>query len=114
MLGEKILEGANVNRAWNFGPDVGSLSVLELLTIAHEVWPKINWTVDNKPTHPHMVYLLKIDSTEARKVLGWRPQLKMEEAVEWAIDWYREYYENGEILTDSQITAYEMSMEMGQ
>lgn len=114
ILGEKILEDVDVNRAWNFGPDVGSLSVLELLTIAHKVWPKINWVVDNKPTHPHMVYLLKIDSTEARKVLGWRPQLKMAEAVEWAVDWYREYYESGKVITDGQIVAYEDRMRGNQ
>jgi CDP-glucose 4,6-dehydratase len=110
MLGEKILEGVDVNRAWNFGPDSGSLSVIELLEIAHDVWPEIKWEVDNKPTHPHMVYLLKIDSIEAKKILGWQPQLNMKRAVQWAVEWYREYYESGNLLTDSNIEVYESLM----
>jgi CDP-glucose 4,6-dehydratase len=112
LLGEKILEGEDVNRAWNFGPDTGSLSVLDLLTIAGRIWPKINWSIDNKPTHPHMVYLLKIDSTEAKKILGWKPQLTMEQSVEWAIQWYMNFYEHGKVSTDEDIGAYECLMQL--
>lgn len=114
MLGEKILEGEDVNRAWNFGPDSGSLSVLDLLTIAGRIWPKINWSIDNKPTHPHMVYLLKIDSTEAKEVLGWKPRLSMEQSVEWAVTWYRDYYESNVINTDSDIKEYEFLMKVSK
>lgn len=109
LLGQKILEGENVNRAWNFGPD-GEMSVLEVLQIAKQVWPKIEWEVDNTPTHPHMVYLLKIDSTEARKILGWRPVWNMEEAVKMTINWYKLFYERNTVVTDRDINDYEGGM----
>jgi len=111
ILGEKILMGQDVNRAWNFGPD-GEMSVLEVLRTARSVWPKIQWEVDNTPTHPHMQYLLKIDSTESRKLLGWRPIRTMEEAVETTIDWYRAYYEHGIIATDDDIDDYQGKLDL--
>ncbi len=110
LLGQKILEGENVNRAWNFGPDGGEMSVLEVLETAQRVWPAVQWEVDNTPTHPHMVYLLKIDSTESKKILGWKPRWGMEEAVVRAIRWYAAYYQHGEVLSERDIDAYEGRM----
>lgn len=106
LLGQKILQGEDVNRAWNFGPE-GEMSVLEVLQVAKSVWPAVKWEVDNTPTHPHMVYLLKIDSTESKKLLGWRPKLSMETAVRMAIEWYMEYYLNGKIMSEKNIDFYE-------
>jgi CDP-glucose 4,6-dehydratase len=106
LLGQHILERKDVNRAWNFGPD-GEMTVLEVLQTAQQVWPEVDWWVDDTPTHPHMVYLLKIDSTESRKLLGWRPVWDMKTAVEVSIRWYKEYYESGIILTDDNIESYE-------
>ena len=106
LLGQKILQGENVNRAWNFGPE-GEMTVLEVLQIAHDVWPAVQWEVDSTPTHPFMQYLLKIDSTESRKLLGWKPVWDMEQAVAQAILWYREYYEEGNIMTGEDIDEYE-------
>lgn len=106
LLGQKILQGENVNRAWNFGPE-GEMSVLEVLQIAKSVWPAVKWEVDNTPTHPHMVYLLKIDSTESKKLLGWKPVWDMKEAVERSIYWYYLYYREGHIHSELDIEAYE-------
>jgi CDP-glucose 4,6-dehydratase len=106
LLGQHILEGKNVNRAWNFGPE-GEMSVLEVLQVAHDIWPAVQWEVDETPTHPFMQYLLKIDSTESKKLLGWNPVWDMKRAVENSIIWYMVYYENGEIGTDACVEAYE-------
>jgi len=106
LLGQKILQDKNVNRAWNFGPKDGSLSVLEVLQIAQKVWPQIKWRIDNTPTHKFMVYLLKIDSIESKKQLGWETIWSMERAVVEAVRWYKEYYQNGCIITDQQLENY--------
>lgn len=106
LLGQSILEGKDVNRAWNFGPE-GEMSVLEVLETAKSVWPEIQWEVDNAPTHPHMVYLLKIDSTESRKLLGWKPVWNMKEAVAKTIEWYKNYYQKGLITSNKDIDVYE-------
>jgi len=111
MLGQKLLEGdQSFATNWNFGPE-GEMTVLDILKIAQGVWPKVKYVVKEEETHPSMVELLKIDSTEARKVLGWRPQLKREKAVDWAIWGYRDYYESGIVNTDDNITLYEDRME---
>jgi CDP-glucose 4,6-dehydratase len=109
LLGQHILEGKNVNRAWNFGPD-SEMSVLEVLQIAHDIWPKVEWEIDETPTHPHMQYLLRIDSTESRKLLGWKPVWGIEQAVAQSIMWYEEYYRNGNIMTGEDIDEYEREM----
>jgi CDP-glucose 4,6-dehydratase len=106
LLGQKILQGKDVNRAWNFGPD-GEMNVLEVLQIAQSVWPTVQWEIDETPTHPFMQYLLKIDSTESRKLLGWIPKWTMQEAVETSILWYRDFYENGKINSEIDIAEYE-------
>ena len=106
-LGKAILEGRDVNGAYNFGPDGDSLTVLEVLQIAKSVWPAIDWEVDDTPTHPGMVYLLKIDSTKAKKELGWKPKWDMDHAVRMATLWYQIYYETGHIMTEQDIRDYE-------
>ncbi len=106
MLGQRILEGWDVKSAWNFGPD-GEMTVLEVLELAKSVWPKIDWEIDDTPTHPNMVYLLKIDSTKSRKELGWSPTWDMGLAVRKTIKWYKDFYENGIISSDDNITEYE-------
>jgi CDP-glucose 4,6-dehydratase len=109
LLGKKILEGGDVNRAYNFGPS-DALSVEEVLNVCQNVWPAVKWTVDETETHPFMVYLLKIDSTKARE-LGWKPIWGGSAATLTAIEWYRDYYENGEVNSKNDILAYERRME---
>lgn len=106
-LGKAILEGRDVNGAWNFGPGGEPLTVLQVLQIAKSVWPAVDWDFDDTPTHPGMVYLLKIDSTKSKKELGWRPVWDMEQAVAQSILWYEAYYKTGEVSTDLDIDEYE-------
>jgi CDP-glucose 4,6-dehydratase len=109
LLGQHILEGKNVNEAFNFGPDGEAISVMDIVRIAKEVWPEVEYEVDNAPTHPFTIYRLRLDSTKA-KGLGWRPVWGMEEAVWRAIGWYRAYYEDGQIMTNQDIDDYEEEM----
>lgn len=99
----------NYNTKWNFGPE-GEMTVLDILKVAQEVWPKVKYVVKEEETHPSMTTLLKIDSTEARKKLGWKPQWNMETAVAKSIRWYQEFYEHGKILTDEDIENYERKL----
>lgn len=112
MLGQKLLEGdQSFATNWNFGPE-GEMTVLDILKVAQDVWPKVKYVVKEEETHPSMVRLLRIDSTEARKVLKWKPQLDMKTAVSWAIQWYRNFYEHGKVSTDEDIGAYECLMRL--
>jgi CDP-glucose 4,6-dehydratase len=108
LIGQYILEGKakEVNRAWNFGPDGGEMSVVDVLRVAHNTWPAVEWEFDCVPTHPHMVYLLKIDNTEAKKLLGWKPIWTMRQAVGTSILWYKAFYEKKEIRTENDIMNF--------
>jgi len=110
LLGAKILQGENVSKAWNFGPE-GEMTVEEVLQTANLVWDKVKWRVDGTPTHPGMIYLLKIDSTEAKKELGWRPVWDMAHAVMMSILWYKIYYEQGILMSHLDLRDYESSWE---
>lgn len=122
MLGQKFLEHDqkclpfnslsiqnNFAINWNFGPE-GEMTVLDILQVAQEVWPAVKYIVKEEDTHPSMVQLLRIDSTEARKVLGWKPMWDMRKAVKRTIMWYRHYYENKIINTDDDINDYMITM----
>lgn len=112
MLGQKLLEGKQEFATnWNFGPE-GEMTVLDILKVAQEVWPKVKYVVKEEETHPSMVELLRIDSTEARKRLKWKPQLDIKKAVIWTIEWYRDFYKSGKIDTDVDIIAYECLMKL--
>jgi len=105
-LGQKILDGKDVNSAWNFGPE-GEMSVLDVLKVAKKFWDKVDWIIDEKETHKHMVNLLKIDSTKARKELGWNPPWNMYESVARTVEWYREFYKHGNCISQLDIQGYE-------
>lgn len=106
VLGQKIMEGEDVNRAWNFGPDE-SLSVLDILTIAKRVWPDVEWKYSDEPTHPNMVYLLRLDTTESKKLLNWKPVWSIKRAVIKSISWYKHYYRSRSVFSESDITDFE-------
>lgn len=110
MLGQAMLEGRDVNGEWNFGPDGDAMTVLDILKTAKNYWREVDWEVDSKPTHPGMVYLLRIDNTKAKKELGWHPALNMWIAVKNTILWYKSWYEVGIVCSGSDITDYQFRM----
>jgi CDP-glucose 4,6-dehydratase len=50
-----------------------------------------------------------LDSTKAKRCLGWRPQLLLDQAVDLTVDWYKadtsESYDMGE-FSEQQIREY--------
>lgn len=97
-------------RAWNFGPSSGEMTVLEMVKLAQEVWPKIKYVVEPQETHPSMVRLLKIDSTESKKYLGWETIWSIRRTVLETINWYKMYYEQGKVISNQQIASYEQDV----
>ena len=109
-LGERLLLGDRMAAdRWNFGPE-GEMTVLDILKIAKEEWPEVDYIVKEEETHPSMVQLLKIDSSRSRKELGWKPVWDMDMAVRRTILWYCQYYKGGLISTEGDIVDYESRM----
>lgn len=108
LVGARLLSGDKAAASpFNFGPDPeASVPVIDLLGQLQQQWPKLKYEcVKNQA--PHEAGFLRLDSTKARTVLGWRPLLNFSETAKWTADWYRSHFEQAETVTDLQIAEYQ-------
>tara|TARA_B110000503_G_scaffold104816_2_gene156407 strand:- start:2037 stop:3071 length:1035 start_codon:yes stop_codon:yes gene_type:complete len=75
--------------AWNFGPDADDIaSVGEVVRIAGEILPNLKVEFHSLSTSiHHEAKFLSLDSSLARKTLGWKPRYSLRESVQKTIDW---------------------------
>jgi CDP-glucose 4,6-dehydratase len=110
-LAERLCSGgSDYAGGWNFGPyemDVKPVSwIVENLA---SLWGGgASWSQD-KREHPHEDQILKLDISKATSKLGWSPKLRIEQALEWVVDWYKAYEQKSDLreLTLKQIAVYE-------
>lgn len=107
LLGQKLLQGkADFAGAWNFGPDTeGNRTVGEVLEQLRAFWPALAWQVSPQP-QPHEAALLHLDSTKARRHLGWRPIWSFAAGLRTAAEWYRDFLEGGTVRSAEQLDDY--------
>lgn len=107
ILGQKLLAGdVSCVAAWNFGPyKDGELSVEQMVQKMQKVWDRIDYRV-SKSDEKHEMELLQLDSTKARKALGWRQVWNADETVEKTCQWYKNFYEKQEVITCQQLLEY--------
>jgi len=108
LLGRRLLEGrVECAVAWNFGPESDDvLTVGELAAAFAERWEAVELSFAAGKTHLKEAVFLCIDSTKAKKVLGWKPRWNSVNAIERTVEWYRMYYEDGTVRTIQDIEAY--------
>jgi CDP-glucose 4,6-dehydratase len=90
LLCERLLASDDTAcTAWNFGPGSDDMRpVCEVVSaFAERCGGGLDWRADPGP-HPHEAGLLTLDSSKARRCLGWRPRLDFDEALEWTAGWY--------------------------
>jgi len=106
-LGWQLLEGGqSFAEAWNFGPNNESnVTVMELVNEATKHWNKIKYDYD-KGEHPYEAGFLMLDSSKATKILQWSPVWDFKLTVKHTVNWYKSYYESGNILTEEILFAY--------
>lgn len=111
MLAEELLRGdAAFACAWNFGPgDNGSRPVSWIASALAERWGKDAQWVTDGGVHPHETNCLKLDSSRARKLLGWQPKLSLARALDLIANWYGEWRGGGDMrnVTMDQIDSYQ-------
>ncbi|HYD63875.1 CDP-glucose 4,6-dehydratase [Azospirillum sp.] len=97
--------------AWNFGPDGGSeRTTLDVARSVCALWGTPDrLRVDADPRQPHEAGLLTLDSTKARRLLGWWPRWDFEETLTQTVAWYRAHAEGRamQAFTLDQIDLYE-------
>ncbi len=83
---------ADTPTAWNFGPldeDAQPVSVIADRIV--ELWGRGSWklAIGEEPREAHS---LKLDSTQSRTALGWRPQTTLDTALQWTVQWYQAFH----------------------
>jgi CDP-glucose 4,6-dehydratase len=111
MLVERLArDPASHATAWNFGPtDHDAKPVSWIADCLADRWGEgAAWSLDSRAHSPELA-TLRLDASKANAVLGWRPVLSLSEALDWIVDWYREWARGTDIraLTLGQIASYE-------
>lgn len=114
LLGQKLFEGEEkYAEGFNFGPKSESVLTVEAITqkiIQH--YGKGEVIIDKKD-NLHEANLLMLDINKAKKVLDWSPTYDFDEAISETIQWYKKFYDGGEMLdfTLGQINNYQSRMQ---
>jgi CDP-glucose 4,6-dehydratase len=111
QLAEKLLAGERgFATAWNFGPGEEDARPVKWIVeeIARQWSPTASWMLDEGP-HPHEATYLKLDCARARNLLGWNPALKLSDALQLIVEWYKQWQAGSDMqkLTLDQIAAYQ-------
>jgi CDP-glucose 4,6-dehydratase len=110
LLGTKLIENPKAfSQAYNFGPYVtDALSVSEMVTLAINCWGKGKYFSVENSIQPHEAGLLKLDISKVRSELNWVPKFNAKSAVEYTINWYKEFYNHGNIIDfmDNQVQQF--------
>jgi CDP-glucose 4,6-dehydratase len=84
-----------VDQAWNLGPDADAeMTVAGLVAAFLAGWGRPDYPVERVAPPHHETTTLRLDSSRANEVLGWRPLLNGPPAIEWTADWYRRYLQD--------------------
>lgn len=111
LLAEQLYSNSeSFSEAWNFGPDTDEIK-------------NVRWVVKNCSEKydldyrvledPHQVFKekrdLSLDSSKAKKKLGWRPHLSLVDSLNLTWEWYEKFLEGQTCssLCESQITAFQ-------
>ncbi len=110
-LAERLLQpdGQNFATGWNFGPrDEDAIHVESLVQKFVGLWGAgAKYSVDASP-QPHEATYLKLDTSRARALLGWKTHLGVESAIDWTVEWHKACSSGLAMreLTESQITRF--------
>lgn len=111
MLAERLHAGdRSVSDAWNFGPDPADVQpVSRIVDGLIGRWGGSAAAQRDEGPHPHEAAVLALDSSKARTVLGWRPALGLEKALDWVVEWYKTIAssDDARAITLEQIGRYQ-------
>lgn len=91
QLAEKLYtRGPRYAGAWNFGPGAGDAKDVEwIVKRMFAAWPEAPGYVIDRGRHPHEAHYLRLDSSKARRELGWAPRWHVGQAIDRIVAWTR-------------------------
>jgi len=102
-------DGKEFSEPWNFGSDeTDCKSVKWILEKFSAEWNNgFSWKEDTRD-NPHEAEILKLDCNKAKKRLGWKTKLDVNETIEWTVNWYKEYFKKSDMkkYTENQIDRF--------
>jgi CDP-glucose 4,6-dehydratase len=97
-------------RAYNFGPAEQDAQPVRWIAdrMARAWGGEASWFLDDASA-VHEAAFLKLDVSLARQDLGWAPHLRLGEALNWLVDWYKAQAAGGPMqqITLEQIRGFE-------
>ena len=114
MLARALDASEDFARGWNFGPDRDDeRPVIDVANAIVAALGKGRIELDPEAATLHEANMLRLDVSQARAELAWRPTLTFDETVQFTADWYAGWTE-GQPATElcrTQIAAYEAKSE---
>lgn len=110
LLGEKLYtEGKQYAEGFNFGPNEDSVLTVEDVAQKIVGFYGKGEVVVHKRDDLHEAELLMLSIKKAARVLGWKPVLTAEKAIQNTVEWYRRFYDSEEMtaFTLQQIDDYQ-------
>ena len=111
LLAEKLhMDGPAYSDAWNFGPnDDDSRKVQWIAEHFSERWGEgAKWIEAACGSYPHEAMQLKLDSSKAKRALGWKPKWSLDQAIENIVMWHKAYIAGSDmnVITIRMIEEY--------
>jgi CDP-glucose 4,6-dehydratase len=115
ILAKKLVQhGTDYSGAWNFGPQCDELINVESVVEKFiDMWgDDATWEAEGSGDgkQAYEASLLKLDSSKAQHLLGWKTRLNIDQAISWTVDWYEIFRDSPERILEyskSQIKKYE-------
>jgi CDP-glucose 4,6-dehydratase len=108
-LAERLWHDPAAAGAWNFGPDgADELPVSEIAHRVCELWGAgLRWRAEPDGGPPETP-VLRLDSSKARRELGWSPAWPVATGLRATVDWYRAVHDGADAgaVCARQIAAY--------
>jgi CDP-glucose 4,6-dehydratase len=102
-LAERLSADRRFAGPWNFAPAPGdAVPVATLVERLQQCWGSGSWSIDDDPDAARETPVLRLNASRAQERLGWRPRLRLAEALAWSVEWYRD-------VTEHRHDAFELS-----
>ena len=109
LLAQAQYEHAEIQGAYNFGPDDDScVTTGELAALFCAAWGSGAQWKGEAENGPHEANFLKLDNTKAKTILQWHPHWSIKTAVEKVVEWEKNFTAGSSAaeITDKQIKEY--------